>query len=480
MRQEFNKKEGGAVMVTFALVLLVLLGFTAMAYEVGHWYLVRSELSKAVDSAALSAAANISNPHAPDFDERGPAQLAEDFAHENFRAGFLGTPSSGSGAVRFTATREAFNRVRVEGTVSMRPTLSRLFGMTTVSTQGAGVAQRNEVEIMLVLDRSGSMGGQWMADLKTATRSFVEFFEDTQDTDEMGLISFASTVVVNPPLGTYYVNNMLVQINSMVASGATNMEDALRRAGDESQGGLTDQTGIPGDQRKQQYVVFFGDGNPTAFRGDFLHNNTPYDAVGMVTSNCGPNENPVVWNRLGQTGEERSVHQEGPGSGDGYYPSGLNPRDTGDGLRTSNDPLTSCGYTSGWWWPTFTRYLNTKWEIFEERPIPQSLNHWTNSASHYPPDQCARYQDRVPDQHYYRRMARHICNIAWDLAVEQANYLKNQRNIKIYAIGLGHVNQDYIVELSSGPGFHYFTPSSSDLEAIFQEVARQIKLRLIQ
>ena len=70
--------DRGAIMILFCLLLPVLIGFTSLAYEVGYWYLVRSELSKAVDAGALSGAANISNPHVD------PERFAEQFSYENF------------------------------------------------------------------------------------------------------------------------------------------------------------------------------------------------------------------------------------------------------------------------------------------------------------------------------------------------------------------------------------------------------------
>ena len=474
-----DKREQGAVTVFFAIILVVLLGFTAMAYEAGYWYLIRSELSKAADAGSLSAAANISNPY------EEPDVLAENFGYENFPSAFLGTPESGEGAINFDAEVIDSKKVRVTGTVSVRATLARLFGLEMVSTQGVGLAERNEVELMLVLDRSGSMSGTPITRLKQAAKDFVDFFEDTQETDMMGLISFASTVVVNPDLGLDYVTAMKNQIDTIDASGATNIEDALRRAGEEGKGGLTDQTGMAGDLTKQQYVIFFSDGNPTAFREEFRYNNTLYDAVGIVSSNCGTNDNPQVWNYLGHHGENRTVHSEGPGSGEGYYSSTINPRNIGDGLRTSSSPQTYCWYyNSGW-----IRFLNTKWEVFEQDPV---------TPGSYHPDQCGLYDYRnnsnyiwqpstygpgTSDTTFYNRMGRHICNLAWDKAVENANYLKNDRNIKIFAIGLGDVNVDYIVELSSSDqrdgGFDYWTTTEEDLNEIFQEVARQIKLRLI-
>ena len=51
-----RKKEQGAVAVTFALLLFLLLGFAGIALDFGHLLVVRTELQTAMDSCALAAA----------------------------------------------------------------------------------------------------------------------------------------------------------------------------------------------------------------------------------------------------------------------------------------------------------------------------------------------------------------------------------------------------------------------------------------
>jgi Flp pilus assembly protein TadG len=53
----FWKCSTGAVAVVTALVIPVLLGFTSLGIEVGHWYLGQREMQGAADAAAISAAA---------------------------------------------------------------------------------------------------------------------------------------------------------------------------------------------------------------------------------------------------------------------------------------------------------------------------------------------------------------------------------------------------------------------------------------
>jgi len=142
-----------------------------------------------VDAAALVGAKNISNPN---VDVRA---LASEFCTENFQGGHLGT---GSGTASFDVQLLNDGKVRVDGRVNAPAILAKAVGMADVPVSAAGVAQMRNVEIMLVLDRSGSMDGQPIADLKVAAKSFLDFFVSTQDKDKMGLISFATAA--NPEL----------------------------------------------------------------------------------------------------------------------------------------------------------------------------------------------------------------------------------------------------------------------------------------
>jgi hypothetical protein len=65
------------------------------------------------------------------------------------------------------------------------------------------------------------------------------------------------------------------------------------------------------------------------------------------------------------------------------------------------------------------------------------------------------------------------------MAIDHAQELKD-KNIKIYTIGLGDVDQNVLAAIASGPEFQYYTPNSDELESIFNAVAKEIKLRLVQ
>lgn len=436
--------EKGAFLVIFALVLMVLLGFVALGIEGGRWYLVRAELSKSVDAGALAGAINIFTPYA--------IPLAEDFAKENFQAGYVGTSGSGTpGSARFTASM-GNHQVSVTGTVDAMPVLAQLFGVTTIPVSATGVAQKNKVEIMLILDRSGSMGQpiSKMNALKQAavgncnnpqTAGFICHFQASQNTDKIGLISFATSARVDFGLNTDFFTPITNAVNAMNPVGATNMDDALDQA--DGLQGFTNQTGVPVGQRVKQYVVFFSDGMPTALRDTFRYNGTLYDGIvyGVGPSgsaNCRPADYSVmsVANVLNRPDSETNTY------------SGVGPATTGDGKASGGSACPGPG--------------TTKWYLFATNPVPG-----------YTADSCG-----IP----MNKLLPYFCQSARQLALANAQVLKNS-GVEIYTIGLGslpYIDPAFLLSLSSGSGYAYIAPTPTQLQAIFETIAKDIKLRLVQ
>jgi hypothetical protein len=329
----------------------------------------------------------------------------------------------------------------------MFPILTGVFGIQMVAINGFGVAQKNDVEIMMVLDRSGSMAGTPIANLKTAALSFLSFFTETEENDKMGLVTFSNGVTVNHALSTNFVSDMTVKINAMTATWATNAEDAIDQTDGPS--GFTDQTLLPGDQRVPQYMIFFTDGRPTAFKGRFRRNAIDYDAVVMGTGNyC-----DTVYGYMGHTDSENFYTTTGQPTGTSLLP----PTPTGDGNKTSVAPLTNCG-------SPYNRYLNTKWNIFGDAKY---------GLPGYSPVQCT-----IPES----VLAPYICNTAKKMAIDHAQELKD-KGIMIYIIGLegnGGVDHVFLGQVASGPTFEYYAPTSDKLEALFNAIAKEIKLRLVR
>jgi Flp pilus assembly protein TadG len=446
--------QRGVFIVIFALLLLVVLGFVALGIEGGRWYLVRAELAKAVDAAALEAAKNIGGP-------ANVLTLAQEIGSENFPAGYIGTPAAGAGSVRFTATQPAVDTVSVTGNVNATVVLAHLFGITSIPVSATAVAQQRNVEVMMVLDRSGSMAGQKMADLKIAAISFLNYFTPTQAQDMLGLISFSTTVKVDNPLATNFATAMTSAINSMNALGGTNTEDAIDHAnGPQS---FTNRANV------QQYVVFFSDGMPTALTDRFRFNNTDYNAVAVVTgynnrANC----------RASDYAESFVSRDLIKPDGSGNY--GNAAYLTGDGKNSGGSTCPGGNNT-------------TKWYLFQTRPVPRTaggvygaeacnIPHWEGTP--YPKPSTV-VDDLLP----------YFCDTAKQLALANAQTLKN-RGVVIFVVGLGappDIDVNFLTNISSDcnlgvcaptTNFTYIAPNSSQLQTIFNRIATTIRLRLVQ
>jgi hypothetical protein len=411
----WKKQESGTVMIMFALFLLLMLGFSALGTEAGRWFLIRAELSKTVDAAALVGAKNISNPRVT------PTQLALEFCTENFGNGYLGTPNVGAGSATFNVQMMGTDRIQVHGHVSAVAILARVLGFDLIPISSSGVGQKRMVEIMLVLDRSGSMSGTPLTDLKTAAKTFVDYFAATQNEDKLGLITFATSVRVDRAIGTNFVTPMKTAITAMTADNYTNAEDAIAQADGPS--GFTNTAGV------QKFLIFFSDGQPTCFRGDFIQGGVTYDAVLGSSQNCQGTGTDPDRNLYDPARENMRV---GPGT---------DPEYTGDGINACQ------GVPS------------TRWLVFDTYPPPG-----------YAPTFCKIPRSVLGPQ---------VCNLASGLALMHGQDLKNQ-GVTIYTIGLGNENVAFLTQLASNTLTYYSAPTSADLRQVFQDVAEEIKLRLVQ
>ena len=432
IRNPEKKHQQGAVLIMVAVLIFLLLGFIAAGVDAGRWFLVRAELAKSVDAGALIAARNLSNPNI------NPLALALEYAKANFPAGSVGTAASGGGAATFTATMLSANRVQVNGGAEATTMFAQILGFGRVPVKGLSVSQQRQVELMLVLDRSGSMSGSPMSALKTAASTFVKYFKSTQGQDKMGLISFATGVTVDRALGLNFVTPLIGTgngglINAMNANGYTNSEDGIDQANNAS--GFTNQAGVPAVDRIAQFMIFFSDGRPNSFRYNFINKGTTYDAVVTQQGNCDPGN---IGNNVGNA-------LSNPTNGNSL---GLNPVPSGDGLTVSACPLVN-GLSS------------TRWLIMDAYPVPG-----------YAPTYC-----NIPEA---PALCPYVCDMAEDLSLLHATELKNA-GVTVYSIGLGpDVHTAFMQGIASNATQYYYSPTTAELGGIFQHIALEIKLRLVQ
>lgn len=120
----------------------------------------------------------------------------------------------------------------------------------------------NPTDIVLALDRSGSMSGSPFANLKNGAKKFIDIMDEATDGTQdgqigfgsrIGIVSFAGTAVQNTQLITS-VDDLKAAVNSLSASGQTNHADAFTKA---------TQLFDP-NSTNARVIVLFTDGRTTA------------------------------------------------------------------------------------------------------------------------------------------------------------------------------------------------------------------------
>ena len=130
-------------------------------------------------------------------------------------------------------------------------------GTYTISLDIVGESEKkpNNINVIVIFDRSGSMTTQRMNAAKTAVNNlanslFAYNTSSAPNTVQMALVDFSTTASSHNPVNTYA--DFSRAVNNLNANGGTNWEDALQEAANVDFG-----------DNDQTFVVFVSDGNPT-------------------------------------------------------------------------------------------------------------------------------------------------------------------------------------------------------------------------
>lgn len=101
--------------------------------------------------------------------------------------------------------------------------------MLTITGRGDCPTLERHADVMLVIDRSGSMSGAPLQDAKDAAKVFVDRLDLSPGADQVGLVSYASSALLNHQLSRT-AGTVRMAIDALSAGGNTNITDGINKA----------------------------------------------------------------------------------------------------------------------------------------------------------------------------------------------------------------------------------------------------------
>lgn len=488
-------------MILTALMMIVVIPIAGLAIDAGIMYAVRARLASASDAAALAAARSLAAGNTLADQEAAAQARATAFFRANFPEGTLETTNN-SVTVSVSETESRVRKVTVTGKASAPVYFMQLLGFPRTLVSAVGEASRRDVNIMLSLDRSGSLndnGG--CIKLDEASRAFVGMFANGRD--RVGFVTWGGSYRVDYAPTKYFkqspsASDELDKLYPGGCNGWTGSAQGLWVA--------YQQLVSVAEPGALNVIVFFTDGRPNTISADF-----PVKTLsnGGSKSRCWDWERNVPytdasWNPVNQ------VYRGYIAAGWTFYnssPAGIQileapampvPYEPGvvdiphGYTGTAKSLSQDCGFrTKQWSSPADTGWLATNdipylpdRDLYGNRlnTSYKTVNVWSGGD----------YNGKIrPDTFTNRLNAAY--NVVDDAASRiRAKTLDSSISVMIYAIGLGSLLTDEehtllkriantedspIYDANAPKGMYIAAPSAAQLNSAFQKIASEV-LRL--
>jgi Mg-chelatase subunit ChlD len=216
-------RQKGVSLLVAAVSLVFIVPVVGLMIDVSVLYSVKARFQAAVDGSALAAARALNLGQSTSVQAENAKQNAVNWFYANFPAGTWGTLNTQMSEATVNVFEDPNNpRVRnvtVAASTQAPSYFMRWFHADSTQISATGNASRRDVVVMMVLDRSGSMGTAGAcASMVGAAKLFTGQFAAGRD--QIGLVSFSDNVYLHSSPTTDFQTVLGYTNNSGSASGA--------------------------------------------------------------------------------------------------------------------------------------------------------------------------------------------------------------------------------------------------------------------
>jgi len=258
-----TRRQKGFIILTGGMMLTFTIPIVGLAIDAGFLFAIKARLQSASDAAALAAARSLAVGLTIPEQEANAIARANAFYRANFPDGMMNTTTTVP-AVYIAETAFRTRTVTVTSSAQAPLFFMRIFNSTGRTTIAAmGKASRRDVNVILVLDRSGSMNNNGGCPaMRAAAKGFVDLFANQRD--RLGMITYGiSYALTYAPTMNFKTGSpsLPTTIDTITCGGGTGAAQGLYKG--------YEQILNINEPGALNVIIFFTDGIPNTITANF-------------------------------------------------------------------------------------------------------------------------------------------------------------------------------------------------------------------